>query len=404
MSENKVYEEGNHMNRALDQVLTERLDDLRQQGVFHMPPVLQGPQGPHVTIKGQELINLASNNYLGLATHPRLIEAAVKATRELGVGAGAVRTIAGTLSMHLVLEEKLAAFKHTEAALVFQSGFTTNMGVIEPIFESGDLIISDQLNHASIIDGIRLTRADKKVYAHSDMKELEQILEDSQHYRLKLIVTDGVFSMDGDIAKLPEIVALAEKYGAVVMIDDAHASGVLGDHGRGSVDHFKLHGRVDIQVGTLSKAVGVLGGYIAGSRMLIDYIIHRGRPFLFSTALPPGVVAATIAAIDVMLEENLQERLWSNTRYFKNGLNQLGFNTGYSETPITPVIVGEGARAMAFSRELFRQGVFCTGIAFPTVAKDKARVRTMVMATHTRQDLDMAMNAFARAGKILDLI
>jgi glycine C-acetyltransferase len=392
------------MNRALDQVLTERLDDLKQQGVFHVPPVLQGPQGPHVTIEGKELINLASNNYLGLATHPRLIEASVKATRELGVGAGAVRTIAGTLSIHLVLEEKLAAFKHTEAALVFQSGFTTNMGVIEPIFESGDLIISDQLNHASIIDGVRLTSADKNVYAHSDMRELEEILKSSQRYRLKLIVTDGVFSMDGDIARLPEIVALAEKYGAVVMIDDAHASGVLGDHGRGSVDHFKLHGRVDIQVGTLSKAVGVLGGYIAGSRMLIDYIIHRGRPFLFSTALPPGVVAATIAAIDVMLEENLQERLWSNARYFKNGLNQLGFNTGYSETPITPVIVGEGARAMAFSRELFRQGVFCTGIAFPTVAKDKARVRTMVMATHTGQDLDMALEAFARAGKTLNLI
>jgi glycine C-acetyltransferase len=392
------------MNRALDQVLTERLDDLKQQGVFHVPPVLQGPQGPHVTIEGKELINLASNNYLGLATHPRLIEMAVKATRELGVGAGAVRTIAGTLSIHLALEEKLAAFKRTEAVLVFQSGFTTNMGVIEPIFESGDLIISDQLNHASIIDGIRLTRADKKVYAHSDMRELEEILKSSQRYRLKLIVTDGVFSMDGDIARLPEIVELAEKYGAVVMIDDAHASGVLGDHGRGSVDHFGLHGRVDIQVGTLSKAVGVLGGYIAGSRKLIDYIIHRGRPFLFSTAQPPGVVAANMEAIDVMLEENLQERLWENAGYFKNGLRQLGFNTGHSETPITPVIVGEGARAMAFSRELFGQGVFCTGIAFPTVAKDKARVRTIVMATHTRQDLNMALETFARAGKTLDLI
>jgi glycine C-acetyltransferase len=392
------------MNRALDQVLTERLDDLKQQGVFHVPPVLQGPQGPHVTIEGKELINLASNNYLGLATHPRLIEMAVKATRELGVGAGAVRTIAGTLSIHLALEEKLAAFKRTEAVLVFQSGFTTNMGVIEPIFESGDLIISDQLNHASIIDGIRLTRADKKVYAHSDMRELEEILKSSQRYRLKLIVTDGVFSMDGDIARLPDIVELAEKYGAVVMIDDAHASGVLGDHGRGSVDHFGLHGRVDIQVGTLSKAIGVLGGYIAGSRKLIDYIIHRGRPFLFSTAQPPGVVAANMEAIDVMLEENLQERLWENAGYFKNGLRQLGFNTGHSETPITPVIVGEGARAMAFSRELFGQGVFCTGIAFPTVAKDKARVRTIVMATHTRQDLNMALETFARAGKTLDLI
>lgn len=392
------------MNSTLEQVLTEKLDDLKRQGIFQMPPVLEGPQGPRVTIAGKELINLASNNYLGLATHPRLVEAAAKATRELGVGAGAVRTIAGTLSIHLALEEKLAAFKHTEATLVLQSGFTTNMGVIEPLFGGGDLIISDQFNHASIIDGVRLTKADKQVYAHNDMKELEEILKNSQTYRLKLIVTDGVFSMDGDIAKLPEIVELAEKYGAVVMVDDAHASGVLGDHGRGSVDHFKLHGRVDIQVGTLSKAIGVMGGYIAGSRKLIDYIIHRGRPFLFSTAQPPGVVAANMEAIDVMLDENLQERLWENARYFKSGLKQLGFNTGHSETPITPVIVGEGARAMAFSGELFKDGVFCTGIAFPTVPKNLARVRTIVMATHTRQDLDMALDAFARAGKTFSLV
>jgi glycine C-acetyltransferase len=260
------------------------------------------------------------------------------------------------------------------------------------------------LNHASIIDGIRLTKADKKIYPHSDMNALEDILKASDEYRLKLIVTDGVFSMDGDIAKLPEIVELAEKYGAIVMVDDAHASGVLGDHGRGTVDHFQLHGRVDIQVGTLSKAIGVLGGYVAGSRKLIDYLIHRGRPFLFSTAHPPGVVAANIAAIDVMLEENLQERLWENARYFKKGLNQLGFDTGQSETPITPVIVGEGALAMAFSEALFEEGVFCTGIAFPTVPKGKARVRTMVMATHTREDLDRALDAFAAAGRKLGII
>ncbi len=392
------------MNKTLERVLSEKLEDLKRDGVFHLPPVIEGPQGPRVTIRGKEVINLASNNYLGLATHPRLIEAAKKATEEYGVGAGAVRTIAGTLSMHVALEEKLAKFKHTEAVLVFQSGFTSNMGVIEPLFEKGDLIISDALNHASIIDGIRLTKADKKIYPHSDMNALEDILKASDGYRLKLIVTDGVFSMDGDIAKLPEIVELAEKYGAVVMVDDAHASGVLGDHGRGTVDHFKLHGRVDIQVGTLSKAIGVLGGYVAGSRKLIDYLIHRGRPFLFSTAHPPGVVAANMAAIDVMLEENLQEKLWENARYFKRGLKELGFDTGQSETPITPVIVGEGSLAMAFSEALFEEGVFCTGIAFPTVPKGKARVRTMVMATHTKEDLDMALDAFTSAGKKLGII
>lgn len=392
------------MNTMLEKILTEKLDGLKRDGVFHLPPVIEGPQGPRVTIRGKEVINLASNNYLGLATHPKLIEAAKKATEEYGVGAGAVRTIAGTLSLHVALEEKLAEFKHTEAALVFQSGFTSNIGVIESLFEEEDLIISDALNHASIIDGIRLTKAVRKIYPHSDMNALEDILRASDGYRLKLIVTDGVFSMDGDIAKLPEIVELAEKYGAIVMVDDAHASGVLGDHGRGTVDHFKLHGRVDIQVGTLSKAVGVLGGYVAGSRKLIDYLIHRGRPFLFSTAHPPGVVAANMAAIEVMLEENLQERLWENARYFKKGLKELGFDTGQSETPITPVIVGEEALAMAFSDALFEEGVFCTGIAYPTVPKGKARVRTMVMATHTGEDLDRALDAFAAAGRRLGII
>lgn len=387
------------MNEMLDKVLTDHLNDLKNQGIFHIPPVIESAQGPRITFRGKEVVNLASNNYLGLATHPHLIAAAIKATQEYGVGAGAVRTIAGTLSMHVALEEKLASFKHTEAVLVFQSGFTSNMGVIEPILAKEDLIISDNLNHASIIDGVRLTKSTKKVYAHSNMSELEEILKSNHDYRLKMIITDGVFSMDGDIAKLPEIVALAEKYGAFVMVDDAHASGVLGDHGRGSVDHFKLHGRVDIQVGTLSKAIGVLGGYVAGSRKLIDYLIHRGRPFLFSTAHPPGVVAANMAAIDVMLEGDLQDRLWDNARYFKNGLNQLGFNTGHSETPITPVIVGEGSLAIAFSEALFEEGVFCTGIAFPTVAKDKARVRTIVMATHTKKDLDDALSAFELAGK-----
>lgn len=392
------------MDKTLDHVLTKKLDGLKQQGTFHYPPIIEGAQGPRVTIRGKEVINLASNNYLGLATHPCLIEASMKATKQFGVGAGAVRTIAGTLSMHQTLEEKLASFKKTESTLVFQSGFVTNLGVIEALLDKGDLFISDALNHASIIDGIRLSKADKKIYAHSDMNELESILKSSADYRLKIIITDGVFSMDGDIARLPEIVGLAEKYGASVMVDDAHASGVLGDCGRGSVDHFKLHGRVDIQVGTLSKAVGVLGGYVAGNRKLIDYLIHRGRPFLFSTALSPAVVAANMAAIDVMLEEELQERLWNNSRYFKSSLGQLGFDTGNSETPITPVIIGEGSLAVAFSEALLQEGVFCTGITFPTVPKDKARVRTMIMATHTKEDLDSALEAFSGVGKRFRLI
>lgn len=392
------------MNATLEKVLKEHIGELKTQGVFRMPPIIEGATGPRVRMRGKEVVNLASNNYLGLATHPRLIEAMIKATEKYGVGAGAVRTIAGTLDIHLELEEKLAQFKHVEKVLVLQSGFTSNMAVIPPIMDKGDVIISDELNHASIIDGVRLSKADKKVFKHSDMSELEQRLKESQQYRLKMVVTDGVFSMDGDIANLPDIVALAEKYDALVMVDDAHSSGVLGKNGRGSVDHFNLHGRVDIQVGTLSKAVGVLGGYLAGSADLIDWTVLRGRPYLFSTAHPPGVVAANMAAIDVMLEENLQERLWENGRYFKAGLDKLGFNTGHSETPITPVIVGEGAVAMKFSDQLFEEGVFCTGIAFPTVAKDKARVRTMPMATHTREDLDEALAAFARAGKKLGII
>lgn len=392
------------MNMMLDRVLTERIDDLDKKGLFRYPPVIENAQGPRVIIEGREVINLASNNYLGLATHPRLIDAAINATRKYGVGAGAVRTIAGTLSIHKALEEKLAHFKQTESVLVFQSGFTCNLGVIESLLNENDLIISDALNHASIIDGIRLSKANKKVYAHSDMKELDTILKSSSAYRIKLIITDGVFSMDGDIARLPEIVEIAEKYGATVMVDDAHASGVLGDHGRGSVDHFKLHGHVDIQVGTLSKAVGVLGGYVAGSKKLIDYLIHRGRPFLFSTAHPPAVAAANIEAIDVMLEENLQDKLWNNSRYFKDCLSQMGFKTGNSETPITPVIIGEESLAVSFSEVLLQEGVFCTGITFPTVPKGKARVRTIVMATHTKNDLDYALEAFSRAGKRLEII
>ncbi|MEW5783851.1 MAG: glycine C-acetyltransferase [Bacillota bacterium] len=388
------------MNNLLEQILGAKIDELKSKKIFRHLTVLESAQGPHVRIKGRAVINLASNNYLGLASHPRMIEAALRATQEFGVGSGAVRTIAGTLQLHQQLEEELAVFKKTEAALVFQSGFTCNMGVIEPLLSPEDVIISDELNHASIIDGIRLSKAARRIYAHSDMSALERHLQECASYRIRLVITDGVFSMDGDIARLPEITALAEKYNAVVMIDDAHASGVLGRCGRGSVDHFNLHGRVDIQVGTLSKAIGVLGGYIAGSRNLIDYLIHRGRPFLFSTSHPPGVVAANIAALALLQEEELQDRLWVNARYFKEGLKQLGFNTGNSETPITPVIIGDGARAMAFSDALLEEGVFCTGIGFPTVPEDKSRVRTIVMATHTREDLDKALAAFEKIKQV----
>ncbi len=393
------------MNKSLENVLAQNLDNLKKQGLYRKLTVIESAQGPRVTIEGKEVINLSSNNYLGLATHSKMVEASIKATQKLGVGSGAVRTIAGTLTIHQKLEEKLANFKKTEAALVFQSGFTCNMGVIEPILSKEDVIISDRLNHASIIDGIRLSKAGRKVFEHSDMDSLEEKLQESKDYRLKLIVTDGVFSMDGDIAKLPQIVELAEKYDAFVMVDDAHSSGVLGSNGRGSVDHFNLHGRVDIQVGTLSKAIGVLGGYIAGSRKLIDYLIHRGRPFLFSTSHPAGVAAANIAAVEVLEEEpELVDKLWDNAKYFKKGLNDLGFNTGNSETPITPVIVGKGDLAMKFSDELFKEGVFCTGIGFPTVPDDKSRVRTIVMATHTKEDLDEALSIFEKVGKNLNLI
>ncbi|MHB9092529.1 MAG: glycine C-acetyltransferase, partial [Chloroflexota bacterium] len=340
-----------------------------------------------------------------LTTHPRLTEAAIEATRRYGVGSGAVRTIIGTMSLHEQLEKKLAEFKHTEACIVFQSGFTANTGVIPAVVGEGDIIISDELNHASIIDGCRLTRATRVVYRHKDMTELRQRLEEARGARRVLVVTDGVFSMDGDIAPLDQIVAIAEPYRAIVMVDDAHASGVLGRNGRGTVDHFGLHGRVQIQVGTLSKAIGALGGYIAGSQVLRDWLIQRGRPYLFSTSHPPAVAATCVTAIDVLLEEPpLIERLWENTRYFKAGLSRLGFNTGSSETPITPVIVGETAKALRLSERLFEEGVFAQAIGYPTVARDRARVRTIVTATHTREDLDTALEAFARVGNELGVI
>jgi len=385
--------------------LQEELDQMKEQGTFRKLVPLESDQGSKVVINGKEVIQLSSNNYLGLTSHPRLRKAALEAVEKYGAGTGSVRTIAGTFTMHEELEEKLAKFKHTEAALVFQSGFTTNQGVLSAILSPEDVVISDALNHASIIDGIRLTKSARKVYKHVDMEDLERALKESADFRKRLIVTDGVFSMDGNIAPLDKIVELAEKYDALVMVDDAHASGVLGENGRGTVNHFGLDGRVHIQVGTLSKAVGVLGGYVASTRSLIDYLIHKGRPFLFSTSHPPAVTAACDEAIQVLLEEpELIERLWDNAKFFKDGLAKLGFNTGNSQTPVTPVIVGDEALSHKFSDKLLEYGVFAQGIAFPTVAKGLARVRTIVTAQHTKEELQEALDIFEKAGKELGII
>jgi glycine C-acetyltransferase len=393
--------------QALDRSLTEDLDRLRQEGLFRPLRVLESPQGHQVTIGGRRLVNLSSNNYLGLNTHPRLVEASQRGARQWGAGTGAVRTIAGTQSVHEQLEARLAAYKRTEAALAFQSGYTVNVGVLGAMLEEGDVVVSDRLNHASIIDGIRLTKADRMLYEHCDLDDAERALGEarSRGYRRILLVTDGVFSMDGDIAPLAGLVERAEHHGAAVMVDDAHATGVLGDHGRGTTDHFGLHGRVALNIGTLSKAVGVVGGYVAASQAVRDHLIHRARPFLFSSSHPPAVVMACIAAIDVLESEpRLIERLWENTRHFKAGLASLGFDTGASETPITPVMCGEAETAMRLSDMLLERGIFAQGIGYPTVPRGRARIRTIVTATHTREELDRALGAFADAGRQLGLL
>ena len=385
--------------------LSDELDQLRAQGLFRPLRVLGSAQDTEVVVDGKRVLNLSSNNYLGLTTHPRLEAAMIKATEEWGAGSGAVRTIAGTMTIHEELERRLADFKHTEASLVFQSGFTANLGVLQSLVKEGDVIISDELNHASIIDGIRLSKAERSIFKHRDVDDLERHLEKHRDKRVKLVVTDGVFSMDGDIAPLPAIVERAERFQALVMVDDAHASGVLGKNGRGSVNHFGLDGRVDLQMGTLSKAIGVLGGYVAGARPVRDFLIHRARPFLFSTSHPPGVAAACIAALDVLLAESERiDRLWKNTRRFKDGLKRLGFETGASETPITPVIVGKGAVAMQLSDRLFSLGVFAQGIGFPTVPEGRARIRTIVTSGHSEAQLDQALEAFEKGGRELGVI
>jgi glycine C-acetyltransferase len=386
--------------------LTDQIEQWRQEGAYQRLRVLESESAAESRFDGKDVINLASNNYLGLTTHPKLREAALAATRKFGVGSGAVRTISGTMSLHMELEERIAAFKRVEACVVFQSGFAANAGTVSAILGPEDHIVSDELNHASIIDGCRLSRARIHVFPHKDVAAAEAILAELAPLPgHKLLITDGVFSMDGDIGPLPGLVEAAERHGAIMMIDDAHSSGVLGRNGRGTVDHFGLHGRVHVQVGTLSKAIGVLGGYVCGSRDLIDYLYHRARPFLFSTSHPPAVAASCLAAFDVLEHEPERiQHLWDNTRYFKAGLTAAGFNTGMSETPITPVIVGDAALAHRLSEELFREGVLATGIGFPTVARGKARVRTIVTATHTKAHLDRALEAFERAGKKLGLI
>jgi glycine C-acetyltransferase len=393
--------------------LADELADLRAKHLYRPLRVMSSAQGPMVTVDERQVISLSSNDYLGLTHHPRLRAAALRAVEQFGAGSGAVRTIAGTMTLHEELEAELARFKGVEAVLTFQSGFSANTGVIPAITGEADLIVGDSLNHASIIDGMRLSKAPRVIYPHADVAALREALAKARAdgradgggpHRLILVVTDGVFSMDGDIAPLPGIVEAAEAYGAAVMVDDAHASGVLGRNGRGTVDHFGLHGRVAIQVGTLSKAVGVLGGYVAGARDLRELLTQRARPFLFSTSHPPAVAAACLEAIHVLEEEpELIERLWANTRRFKGELRRLGFDIGISETPITPVMMGDSATAGRFSDRLFDEGVFAQPIVYPTVALDRARIRTIVTAAHTDEQLDRAVVAFDLVGRELGL-
>lgn len=386
--------------------IAQEIESLREQGLFNIIRTIEGPQGGWFTVDGKKVLNLCSNNYLGFADHPKLKEAAKKAVDEYGVGPGAVRTIAGTQSIHLELEKKLAEFKHAPACIVFQAGFTANTAVIPAITGDGDIIFSDELNHASIIDGCRLSKARVVRYAHNDKEDLrKQIMEHKDSARRMLIITDGVFSMDGDIAPLPEIVEVADEFGAMVMVDDAHGEGVLGDSGRGIANHFKLEGKVEVEVGTLSKAFGVMGGFITGPAVLIDYLKQRGRPFLFSTGLTPADTAAAIAAIDALLESDEPvKRLWDNAAYFQKGLKAAGFDTGHSQTPITPVMLGEAKLASDFSKRLFEKDIFAQSISYPTVARGKARIRCMLSAAHTKEDLDFAVARFAEVGKELGVL
>ncbi|WP_274652090.1 glycine C-acetyltransferase [Paenibacillus humicola] len=394
-------------SKTLSAFLKGNLEALKSKGLYNAIDTVQGANGPVIAIDGKSFINLSSNNYLGLASDPRLVEAAVKAARQYGAGSGAVRTINGTLKLHVELEQKLAEFKHTEAAIVFQSGFNCNMAAISAVMDERDAILSDELNHASIIDGCRLSRAKVIRYRHSDMNDLREkakAAKESGQYNKMMVITDGVFSMDGDIAKLPEIVNIAGELDLITYVDDAHGSGVLGD-GAGTVKHFGLSRSIDFQIGTLSKAIGSVGGYVAGSQELIDWLKVRGRPFLFSTSLPPAAVAASIAAIDILKSSSeLQKRLWENAAYLKKGLSGLGFNIGSSETPITPCIVGEEILTQRFSQRLYEEGVYAKAIVFPTVPKGTGRVRNMPTSAHTKDMLDRALSAYEKVGKQLAVI
>ncbi|MCS7185552.1 MAG: glycine C-acetyltransferase [Armatimonadetes bacterium] len=390
---------------ALSFVVKE-LEALKQEGLFVTIRALESPQGAWIVVDGRKVLNLCSNNYLGFCNDPILKEAAKKAIDDYGVGPGAVRSIAGTMKLHLELERKLAEFKGTEAVVSFQSGFCANLATIPALVGREDGIFSDELNHASIIDGCRLSRAEIIRYSHCDVDDLKAKLQEHRHrFRRALVVTDGVFSMDGDIAPLPEIVKLAREYDAFVMVDDAHGEGVLGRGGRGITDHFGLHGEVDIEVGTLSKAFGVVGGYVAGGAELCEYLRQRGRPFLFSSAVTPPDVAACIAAVDILVQsEERVQKLWENACYFQNGLKGLGFDIGKTQTPITPVMLGEATLAQQFSRRLFEEGIFAQAIGYPTVPRGAARIRVMISAVHSKEDLDFALEKFEKVGRELGVI
>jgi glycine C-acetyltransferase len=387
------------------QYLKDEIDNLKKQNLFTPLPILGDEQKARTIINGKEVINLSANNYLGFANHPRIMKAAKEAIDKWGFGVGAVRQICGTMPIHLEFEEQLAKYKKTEASLVFVAGIAANRGTIQATMGEEDVIISDELNHGSIIDGVRLVKCERKIYPHRDMNGLEQTLKESQKFRRRLVVTDGVFSMDGDIAPLDEIAELAEKYDAITMVDDAHGDGVLGKDGRGIIDHFNIHGKIDIDMGTLSKAFACLGGYIAGRQELKDYLIQRARSFIFTTAHPPAVVAACMEAIKMVQDEPQHvKNLWKNTKYFKEKIQALGFNTGRSQTPITPIIVGESKNALKLSEETFKEGLFAKPIVYPLVSKDTSRVRTIVTAIHTKEDLDEAVDIFEKVGKRLNLI
>lgn len=386
--------------------LKEKIEGLKEQGVYRKLPVMSTASGAEVVLNGKQVINLSSNNYLGFSNHPRIKKAAIEAVEKYGAGSGAVRTIIGNMDIHEELEVLLAKFKKDDRAFLYQSAFNCNAGTIPAITEAGDIIISDELNHASIIDGSRLSRADKGVFKHSDMNSLEEVLKKSKDkYKNMLIITDGVFSMDGDIAKLPEIVELAEKYGALTYVDDSHGSGVLGESGRGTVDHFGLHGRIDFSMGCLSKAIGVIGGYVSGTEAMYEWLSHRARPSLFSTSMPPAAVGAVIEAVTMLMESTeYTDKLWENAKYFKENMGKLGFDIGHSETPITPVIIGDESKTMEFSRKLLEKGVFVSGIVFPTVPMGTGRLRCMVTAAHTKEQLDRACDAFKKTGQEMGLL